>query len=103
MVKLKIVSASTWSIILFILNGLVFVLLGLQMPGALSVIFGNAAFNNARVVSYIILITLLLLILRFVWVFLFWQGNWGFKRNRFRAGKSCAPCFRCRFRAYEER
>ncbi|GIN64858.1 MULTISPECIES: Na+/H+ antiporter [Bacillus] len=82
MVKLKIVSASTWSIILFILNGLVFVLLGLQMPGALSVIFGNAAFNNARVVSYIILITLLLLILRFVWVFLFWQGNWGLQTKQ---------------------
>nr|WP_236809541.1 Na+/H+ antiporter [Bacillus glycinifermentans] len=87
MVKLKIVSASTWGIILFILNGLVFVLLGLQMPGALSVIFGNAAFNNVRVISYIILITLMLMLLRFIWVFLFWQGNWGLQMKQVSGGE----------------
>lgn len=76
-VKLQIVSSSTWGIILFILNGLVFVILGLQMPEALSVIFGDEAFNNAKVISYIVIITLLFMSLRFMWVFLFWQGNWG--------------------------
>ncbi|MFN2744254.1 Na+/H+ antiporter [Bacillus sp. z60-18] len=79
MVKLQIVSSSTWSIILFVLNGLVFVLLGLQMPQALSVIFGDEAFNNLKVISDILLITLLLTVLRFVWLLLFWQGNWGLK------------------------
>ncbi len=65
MVKLQIVSSSTWNIILFILNGLVFVILGAQIPDVVSVIFNDTAFNNMMVIGYIIVITLTLMILRF--------------------------------------
>ncbi|KAA2279823.1 Na+/H+ antiporter, partial [Clostridioides difficile] len=43
--KMQVVSASTWSVILFILNGLVFVILGVQVPDVLSTIFENVSFN----------------------------------------------------------
>ena len=75
MVKLQIVSSSTWNIILFILNGLVFVILGAQIPDVVSVIFNDTAFNNMMVIGYIIVITLTLMILRFCGC-CFWNGKW---------------------------
>lgn len=71
LMKLQVVSSSTWSVILFILNGLVFVLLGLQIPAVATIIFADAAFNNYLVIGYIVLISVTLLVLRFVWVYLF--------------------------------
>jgi CPA1 family monovalent cation:H+ antiporter len=69
--KLQVVSASTWSVILFILNGLVFILLGLQIPHVVEVIFEDPRFNNAQVIGYVLLITLALYVLRFLWVLFF--------------------------------
>ncbi|WP_416655423.1 Na+/H+ antiporter [Bacillus amyloliquefaciens] len=82
MVKLQIVSSSTWNIILFILNGLVFVILGTQIPDVISVIFNDTAFNNMMVIGYIIVITLTLMILRFLWVLFFWNGKWFFNKDQ---------------------
>ncbi|MGF7045988.1 CPA1 family monovalent cation:H+ antiporter [Paenibacillus sp. DS2015] len=76
--KLRIVSESTWSIIIYILNGLVFVLLGLQIPDVTRVIFESSAFNNLQVIGYIIVITLALVLLRFAWVYFFSKGTWAF-------------------------
>ena len=72
---MQVVSASTWSVIIFILNGLVFVILGVQVPDVLNTIFENVSFNNLASVGYVGLISVLLLVLRFVWIYLFWQGN----------------------------
>ncbi|MGN7040838.1 cation:proton antiporter, partial [Bacillus safensis] len=74
--KLQIASSNTWNIILFILNGLVFVILGLQIPDVSTVIFQDEAFNNMQVIGYILIITLCLMVLRFLWVWLFWAGKW---------------------------
>lgn len=89
--KLQIASSNTWNIILFILNGLVFVLLGLQIPDVSTVIFQDEAFNNMQVISYILIITFCLMILRFLWVWLFWAGNWSVSKRRTR--KTEAACF----------
>lgn len=72
---MQVVSASTWSVILFILNGLVFMILGVQIPDVLNTIFVNVSFNNLEVLGYVVLIFLLLVLLRFLWIYLFWQGN----------------------------
>ncbi|RJE86966.1 Na+/H+ antiporter [Paenibacillus sp. 1011MAR3C5] len=69
--ELRIVSESTWTVILFILNGLVFVILGLEVPSVVSVIIEDEAYRNGIVIGYILLITAVLLLLRFVWVYLF--------------------------------
>ncbi|MCG8397166.1 Na+/H+ antiporter [Bacillus atrophaeus] len=82
MVKLQIVSSSTWSIILFILNGLVFVILGTQIPDVISVIFNDTAFNNIMVIGYILVITFTLMLLRFLWVLFFWNGKWFFNKDQ---------------------
>lgn len=82
MVKLQIVSSSTWNIILFILNGLVFVILGTQIPDVISVIFNDTAISNLKVISYILVITFTLMLLRFLWVLFFWNGKWFFNRDQ---------------------
>ncbi|WP_339277313.1 Na+/H+ antiporter [Paenibacillus sp. FSL W8-0426] len=74
-IKMQVVSASTWSVILYILNGLVFVILGVQMPDVLGKIFSSASFDNLQVLGYVVLISVLLLLLRFAWIYLFWQGS----------------------------
>ncbi|WP_223067399.1 Na+/H+ antiporter [Paenibacillus caui] len=79
--KLKITSDSTWSVILFLLNGLVFVILGHQLPDVASVIFQDPSFSNVEVIGYIMEISLLLIVLRFLWVYLFWRRDDGLGEN----------------------
>lgn len=67
-IKLRVVSDSTWSVILFTLNGLVFILLGHEIPGVVNQIWSDPAYNNGQVVGYILLITAVLILLRFAWV-----------------------------------
>lgn len=74
--ELRVVSQNTWSVILYILNGLVFVILGLQIPGATETIFQSPNYSNVQVLGFIGLISLGLIVLRFIWVYLFWEGSW---------------------------
>lgn len=74
--ELQVVSNNTWSVILYILNGLVFVILGLQIPGATETIFESPEYSNLQVVGFIGIIFAGLILLRFVWVYLFWKGSW---------------------------
>jgi Na+/H+ antiporter len=79
--NLQVVSASTWSVILFILNGIVFLILGLQIPDVTTVIFRDKAISNIQVMGYITVISLCLLFLRFAWNYLFWEGKWMFNKK----------------------
>lgn len=80
--KLKVVSSSTWSVILFILNGLVFLILGLQIPDVEGVIINDISISNVKVFMYILVISVTLIVLRFIWVYLFWSDKWSIhKRN----------------------
>ncbi len=67
---LKTVSENTWSVILYVLNGLVFVILGLQLPDALHSVLSDTTHNNSIVIMYILVIALTLMLLRFLWVLL---------------------------------
>lgn len=78
----QVVSRSTWTVLTYILNGLVFVLLGQQMPGVLSEIWKNPEFDNGKVISYIIVVTAALLLLRFLWVYGSWWLGWKSKKQR---------------------
>ncbi|PAD43793.1 Na+/H+ antiporter [Shouchella clausii] len=71
--ELQRVSDTTWSVILFILNGLVFVLLGLQIPDTTRLIFDDPQITNMEVIGYILAITASLLLLRYIWLALFWK------------------------------
>jgi len=63
-----IASESGWKILFFALEGLVFVIMGTQLPNIINTINEHLyTITNWMVVSYILLITLLLLLLRFLW------------------------------------
>ncbi|NHN30146.1 Na+/H+ antiporter [Paenibacillus agricola] len=86
LMELKIVSASTWTMILFILNGLVFLILGLQIPNVTEVVVNDASVSNLQMVGFIVLISITLILLRFLWVYLFWSAEWTFS-NKKQVGK----------------
>ncbi|MEK3952259.1 Na+/H+ antiporter [Psychrobacillus sp. FSL K6-1464] len=80
-IQLQLVSKSTWTILIFILNGLVFVLLGLQIPSVSQEIFDSPLFNNYQVIMYIFIITAALLILRWLWIYIAWWIGWFMKEQ----------------------
>lgn len=69
--QLNTLSKNTWSVIVFSLNGLVFILLGTQLPEIIKTIWQNPDINNNTILLYIFAITFLLLLLRFLWILLF--------------------------------
>lgn len=75
-IQLQIVSKSTWTVILYVLNGMVFVLLGLQIPDVAKDIFGNPLLDNYIAIQYVLVIAFSLLLLRFVWILISWWSGW---------------------------
>lgn len=69
--QLNTLSKNTWSVITFSLNGLVFVLLGTQLPSILQKIWANHDLDKGMLFVYIIAITSLLLSIRFLWLLFF--------------------------------
>ncbi len=66
--RLNIVSESVWQTIAFALNGVVFVLLGTQLPRATAYTLANPAIGNGDLVFWIVVITIILLGTRFLWL-----------------------------------
>ncbi len=66
--RMNIVSSSVWRVLSFALNGVVFVLLGTQLPSAMHRTWDDAAISNPLLLAYILGITFILFFVRFVWV-----------------------------------
>ncbi|CAH2715042.1 Sodium, potassium, lithium and rubidium/H(+) antiporter [Neobacillus rhizosphaerae] len=90
--QLRVVSQSTWTVLIYILNGLVFVLLGLQIPNVTNEIFKNPLFNNFEVSKYIVIITAALILLRFLWICASWWGGWQLKKQQFQKPSMKSIC-----------
>ncbi|MGE6377005.1 Na+/H+ antiporter [Peribacillus muralis] len=65
--KLQIVSTNIWSVFGYLLNGLVFTLLGFMLPSVYQEIESNL--NRGSLFGISVLIVLLLLVIRFIWVY----------------------------------
>lgn len=68
--SLNIVSDNVWKVISFALNGIVFVLLGMQLPRAMRDSWDDVAIGNTQLIGYVIAITILIVVVRFVWLVL---------------------------------
>jgi CPA1 family monovalent cation:H+ antiporter len=66
--RTNIVSGSVWSVLSFSLNGAVFILLGFQLPKALSTSWTHHAVSHAMLIEIIVLACLVVIGLRFAWV-----------------------------------
>jgi monovalent cation/hydrogen antiporter len=67
----QVLTENIWTIILFILNGIVFLLLGLNIPSSMSGILENPDERLWIIISHVILIGLVILGIRFVWSYFF--------------------------------
>lgn len=65
--RMNIVSSSVWRVLSFALNGIVFVLLGTQLPNAMRRTWDDVSIGNGTLVLYVLGITAVLLGVRFVW------------------------------------
>lgn len=66
--KLNAVSSNTWSVIVYILNGFIFIIVGLQLPNIIESAFKETSKNNMMAIIDVLIITLALLVIRFLWV-----------------------------------
>ncbi|MDN7246992.1 Na+/H+ antiporter [Planococcus shenhongbingii] len=67
----QMLAENIWTIMLFVLNGIVFLLLGLNIPSSMSGVLENPNINEWMLFGYVIAIALVILGLRFVWAYLF--------------------------------
>ncbi len=71
--ELQIMSENTWSLMMFILNGLVFVILGLQIPAVTRAVYYNQEVNTIKALVYVLLISVALIVIRYIWIYLCWK------------------------------
>jgi len=80
-IDLQVVSRSTWNVLIYALNGLVFILLGLQVPEILNEIFKDPNFSNIRAIGYTLIITASLFSIRFIWMLASGWISWKLKAD----------------------
>lgn len=66
--KANIVSNSVWEILIFVINGVVFVTLGMQIPNGISPTWEDVRFSTAFLLGLVLLITFVITFVRFLWL-----------------------------------
>lgn len=79
----QVLTENIWSIILFVLNGIVFLLLGLNIPLSMSETIADPSIGNLKAIGYVIAIGFVILAIRFVWSYIS-----AFYEYRFNKGKN---------------
>lgn len=76
----QLLTENIWTILLFILNGIVFLLLGLSIPSSMSGVLENENISELLLLSYVAAIALAILGIRLVWAYLYAQFE--YKRGK---------------------
>lgn len=80
--EIKIVTNKLWDIIIYLLNGIVFVVLGTTLPYAMRGAIINPTINNALLILYVIIVWLILMIIRTLWTYAYmWYHYFKAKDN----------------------
>ena len=66
-IKLQITQESVWSVLTFSFDGLVFVMLGTQLPGIFQTLGGEDHAGIAQAAGYVLMIAFLIMLIRFLW------------------------------------
>ena len=66
--RLNIHQDNVWKVISFVLNGIVFVILGLELPSAFTDTWQEPYINNGVLVGLVLAITFVLVLVRFLWL-----------------------------------
>lgn len=62
----RLQTQSVWSTVVFLLNGVVFILIGLQLPG---IVAGLGGYSLSDAIWYAVVISLVTIVVRLIWVF----------------------------------
>jgi CPA1 family monovalent cation:H+ antiporter len=81
--ELNAVSENTWSVLAFVLNGLIFIIVGLQLPNIIKTAYYEVTINNFNAVRDVFLITLALLLIRYLWVLFMYIGDKECKNEKY--------------------
>ncbi|WP_042349328.1 Na+/H+ antiporter [Bacillus massiliigorillae] len=76
----QVVTENLWSVILFILNGIVFLLLGLKIPSTMMTTIANPTISNWLIIGYVLAIGAVILAIRFAWSYLFSYYEYRFEK-----------------------
>lgn len=68
--ELKMMTEQTWAISIYLLNGIVFVLLGIELPLAMGATLASESISLTYEVSLIVIVWLVILLVRMVWTWL---------------------------------
>ena len=68
--RLNIVSSNVWSVLSFTLNGIVFVLLGIQLPKAFDRTWDDVSIPNPELIAFVLILTAIVVAVRFAWTLL---------------------------------
>ncbi|WP_125704875.1 cation:proton antiporter [Lacticaseibacillus daqingensis] len=67
--ELRIVSERTWDIVVYTLNGLIFLILGIELPVAMRMAIQSREVNTGRALLDVLLVYLVMLALRTLWTY----------------------------------
>lgn len=67
--ELSLITINTWNIITYILNGMLFVILGIELPLATQINTGHSEFNLLQTIGYAFVVWLIIFIIRVLWVY----------------------------------
>lgn len=72
----QVLTENIWSIALFVLNGVVFLLLGLNIPSSMAAAVADPSIDNYLIVGYVVAIGAVILGIRFIWSCLFFYVDY---------------------------
>ncbi|OHR98505.1 Na+/H+ antiporter [Pseudomonas sp. HMSC75E02] len=79
----RVLNRSVWSMLEFAFNGVVFLLLGLQLPDILKSVThhaGDSLWRSSLLLFYVLAVYAVLILLRFAWVWCYWKLSLRFER-----------------------
>lgn len=79
--RLKIASNSVWETLVFVINGVVFVMLGMQLPKAIMPSWRSDEVSSLLLCGLVLLVTALVVGVRFIWVLVMERCDSGAKRH----------------------
>lgn len=75
--ELRIVTEKTWDIVVYVLNGLIFILLGLELPVAMRATIQSRAVSTWQALFDVVLVYLVMLAIRVAWTYGYmWLSSW---------------------------
>jgi len=69
--EIRLVTSRTWDLVVYVLNGIVFVLLGIEIPFAMEELVHNDNINTIKATSLAFVIWLMLIVIRFIWSYVY--------------------------------